>query len=435
MLKQLDWVLAEGPSGAGRARFGMVISGSDSLSWAKEYPYNNFTSPVVVHWKGSAPEQLIGLFQGQLRYFLDNIKILRRAELEIKDKYDPPKHDKELLSLDWDDLTDDEKDLIPPFLLVAERSDLNDLGWNSLNKILAGKIPVKVFLLDNATTGKNADYLADLAQTTSGLFSTIALKTAYVFQGSMGNIDHLFNGLLDGIGSSSPALFNLYATKRSEHTSSNVDWMPYASLALNSRVLPALRYNPAEKQGFLSGGISLEGNHEKESDWCTEDILIDGSEEPLKYTITWADWAFTQTKWFKEFTPINETNDTVQIAEFIQLEQKERKGKNPVIARGSGDGITYYLASNKVVEMTEAVLSNWNTLQEVAGLLVEFPNKLRDNVEAELNKKYQADLADLKAKYEADLLEQERNQTEIIRQKLKDKLVALTAMAHQNSSN
>jgi len=435
MLKQLDWVLAEGPSGVGRSRFGMVISGSDSLSWAKEYPYNNFTSPIVVHWKGSAPEQLMGLFKGQLRYFIDNIKILRRAELEIKDKYDPSIHDQELISLGWDDLTDEEKELIPPFILIAERSDLNDLGWNSLNKILAGKFPIKVFLLDNATTGKNADYLADLAQTTSGLFSTIALKTAYVYQGSMGNMDHLSDGLLDGIGSSSPALFNLYATKRNKHITTDVDWMPLASLALNSRALPALRYNPSEKEGFLSGGISLGGNRDKENDWFKEEVKLGDEDESFEYTITWADWAFTQNDWNAEFTVISKNEENLLLAEYITLDTKARKGKNPVIARGGDKGLQYYLVSEKVVSMTEAVLSNWNTLQEVAGLLVEFPTKLRDNVESELSKKYESDLSELKAKHQEDLQEQERNQTEIIRQKLKDKLVALTAMAQQNSSN
>ncbi len=430
-LKNLAWILSEGPGGVGRSRYGLLLAGSNSMAWAKQYPANHFTSPCVIHWEGSAPEQTLGLFYGQLRYLLDHIKLIRRAGLESKDKYDPSVHDLQIAELTWDDLSDSEKQLIPPILLIAERDDLNELGWNSLNKLLAEKYPVKVFLLDHMASPHQSP-IAALAQTNSGIFSTIGLKNAFVFQGGMGNIDHLFDGLMDGLDRSYPALFNLYATKFEKHGVAPIDNRPYASLALNSRAFPSLRYDPGEKNDFLSAAIKLEANKESKQDWVEEELAL-SSEESINYKISWADWAFTQSDWKNQFTPLEDDSSKLSVADYIQLDEKARKGILPVIIRADEKGLKYYAISDQVVKMTEAVLFNWNTLQELAGLLTEFPLKLREDVREELSKKYEQDAADLKKNYEQQLKEQEARQTEILRQQLKEKLVALSKMAQNKT--
>ncbi len=432
-LKSLKWALVEGPTGVGRSRYGMLVAGSDSMEWAKQYPVNNFANPAVIHWHGSAPEQALGLFYGQLRYLLDNIKLMRRAVLESKDKYDPQIHDVEIARLSWSDLTDDEKKLIPPVLLIAERNDLNETGWGSLNKLLAEKYPVKVFLLDPITSPNNAP-VVNLMQTTTSLFSSIALKNAFVYQGGMGNVNHLFNGLMDGLDKTYPALFNLYATKFEKHGVANINWLPYASLALNSRAFPSIIYDPHKKNNFLNGAINLNGNKSTKQDWVQEEVSLSNNNSPdedaktINYKITWADWAYTQISWKKEFTPVKTEvaqDSNVLIPEYIQLDAKSRKGKSPVIMRNGSNGVTHYAVSNKVVAMTEAVLSNWRTWQELAGLLTEFPAKLRAEVTKELSKKHEQEATELKNNYEQQLKEKEAAQTEVLRQQLKEKLVAL----------
>lgn len=426
-LKNLKWVLSEGPTGVGRSRYGLLLAGSNSMEWAKQYPANHFTSPCVIHWNGSAPEQTLGLFYGQLRYLLDHIKLMRRAELESKDKYDSSVHDLEIAELMWDDLTQAEKRLIPPILLIAERDDLNDSGWSSLNKLLSEKYPIKVFLF-NHIASPNKSPIADLAQTNSGMFSTIALKNTFVFQGGMGNIDHLFDGLMDGIDRSYPALFNLYATSYQKHGVANTSSVPFASLALNSRTFPSIRYDPGEKKDFLNGAINLDGNKANKLDWVLEEVPI-SNEETINYKICWADWAYIQSEWKNHFTLIEEDSSNVLVPDYIHLDENARKEKMPIIIRAGEQGLKYYAVSSKVVEMTEAILSNWNTLQELAGLLTEFPIKLRDDITKELTKKYEQEAVELKKNYEQQLKEQEAVQTELIRQRLKEKLVTLSRMA------
>jgi len=426
-LKNLKWALSEGPTGVGRSRYGMLIAGANSMDWAKQYPANNFTNPSVIHWNGSAPEQTLGLFHGQLRYLIDNIKLMRRAELESKDKYDPTLHDLEIANLNWSDLSDDEKKIIPPILLIAERDDLNESAWSSLNKLLAENYPVKVFLFDHIAS-PNHRPVASLNQTMSGMISSIALKNAFVYQGGMGNVDHLFKGLMDGLDKTSPALFNLYATKIEKHGVTSIDWSPYASLALNSRAFPSISFDPTESANFFGANINLDGNRNYSENWVKEQVAL-SEEETLGYYITWADWAYTQTNWDDEFTHIKEDDSNLAIVDYIQLDAKSRRGKIPIIMRNHESGLKYFSVSNKVVEMTEAVLANWNTLQELAGVIAEIPTHLKEELIKEMNAKHEEEIAALKKDYEQQLQEKEDNQTEILRQQLKNKLVALSNMA------
>ena len=117
------------------------------------------------------------------------------------------------------------------------------------------------------------------------------------------------------------------------------------------------------------------------------------------------------------------------------MDEKTRKGQVPVIVRADESGLKYYAVSDHVIEMSKAILSNWNMLQELAGTLIEFPLKLRAEVNKELSKKFEIEVAELKKTHEEQLKEQEASQTEILRLRLKEKLIALTVMAKNKPKN
>ena len=55
-----------------------------------------------------------------------------------------------------------------------------------------------------------------------------------------------------------------------------------------------------------------------------------------------------------------------------------------------------------------------------------FPEKLKNKVETDLQQKFDAEFEKIKVEYNTKLKEQERQQVEAIRKKLRDKLVQLT---------
>jgi pyruvate/2-oxoacid:ferredoxin oxidoreductase alpha subunit/ferredoxin len=432
-LKDLKWSLSQGPTGTGRSRYGMTIAGQKE--WLGEYPYNNFTSPTAIQWDGAAPELAMGLFQGTLRYLLDNIKIMRRAKLESKDKYDPNIHNEEIAGISWQELSDDEKAFTPPILVVGNQDAMSGRSGEGLSTLLAGDWPIKVVLVNNAYINPESDLSISTIKNTTTILSAMALKNAFVLQGSMGNPSDLYNGIFTGMTNAKPALFNIFAPDQNKHKLKGTEWSGLANMALNSRAFPSLRFNPEKEQNFLGSSLNLDANPEIDKNWHTESIpYLDGDEEKtIDYVITWADWAYTLKSWESQFSEYKEEDGAaLPMAEYIALEKEAREGKVPIIIRSKDKLLKKYKVSQKVVTASESILMVWNTWLELAGMLSEFPEELRKQVESELSKQYENDLTKAREEFNVQLKEQEKVQVESIRKKLKDKLVALSKQGSIN---
>ena len=424
-LKGLSWSLSEGPTGAGRARMGMSISTKDKFSWAKQYPYNPFISPTLNYQEEFSPEVSLGLLEGQMRNIIDNVKLIRRANLEIKNKYIPKEHDQDIAMLDWASLTDEERKLVPPVLFIVEQSQLAKVSFNSICRLLESGKPLKIIVLDDlAADPKSLDHEYSIS---SNLLSIIGLKKAHVYQGSTANPQALFNQLIEGISSTSPAYFRVFSPDPEAHNFKHSSWPVVSSLACKSRSFPFLTFNPEKYKGYLNSCIKIEDNPSPEKTWVNETLFL-GSEDADKtqtYDITWADWAFGQKKWTSEFKKEeNENGPYTPLSEYISA--PEPKG-TPVIFRVKEEKLIKYSVSNEIVRKTRLVKDSWNIIRELSGNLIEFPEKLSQHVESEFKEQYNTELEKIKLEYEGKLKEQKQIQVEELRKKLRDKLVQLTS--------
>lgn len=427
-LKNLHWLLTDGFTGIGRSRFGLTMINSKSADWIGEYPYNVFNSPVLLEWDNTNPEIAIGLFKGHLRHQLDNIKLIRRAELEVKDKYDPETHDLEIARLDWANLSDREKSIIPPIILVINKSADEQLNLSSLITVLSGEYPIKVLIINNDDSMR----IVGGPKQSTGLdlvLPTLALRNTYIFQSSFETSNYIFNGILSGIQQSSSALFNLYIPDN--HTGKAKHWSELASLARNTRTFPTLCCKPDHKSRYLNSSLDLSANPMQDEDWVTETLINieDNEEKSIEYKLTFADWAFTQKDLKHHFKTYEEgQGKAVPISEYLSIDDNSRQSLIPVIFWVDENGtLKKSSVSNPIIETTIRTLMDWNTLREIAGLITPFPQKLRDQVEKEMEEKHSKEIEGLKSDYETKLKEQERHQMEAVKKKLKDKLMALYA--------
>ncbi len=429
-LKDLQWTLTEGPTGVGRSRYGMLLSGSLGEQLA-QYPFNSFTVPTM-HWDSDAPAMSLGLFQGQMRYILDNIKLMRRAELESKNKYDADIHDAEIANLDWNNLSDDEKAIVNPMLVFADNAALSSASESGLNSILASNYPMKVIVIDNGIIEPNENAQAIASARFGTLLSAAALQNASLVQGSSANPKQLFNGMMKAINTNGPALIRIFAPDVKGHFIAPDAWYSLAPMALNSRMHPAFEFTANDESSYISSSFKLE-NPSDDSDWHSQELSYSEGEEEktMNYKVTWADWAYTLKSWKSHFEKY-EGDATCSVADYLALDANGRKSKTAVITRISSGEIQHYSVSDLVISVSESILNNWRSLQEIAGVLVEFPEKLRNEVEDEAAAKLEKELAQAKADYEQKLQEQEQVQADAIRRKLRDKLVSLAKQAKTN---
>ena len=425
-LKELRWLLTEGPNGMGRSRFGLALH-NGSLPGAA-YPFNPFTTPVIFDKNGVTAELAEGLFRGYLRHALDNLRLLRRARLEAKDQYQPDVHAPKIAALRWQDLEEGEKRLVPPMLLVGSRDSFLDKNFTQLNSLLAGDFPIKIIVLNDGQVSPHGDAAVNFSKNNTLLLSAMTLRKAFVFQGVMDGSKVLFNNLVKGLQRPGPAFFHLLAPDHGQHTA--VNWTALPTLALETRAFPFFRFDPAAQGGFLSMQTSLEGNPSATENWrgMKLDFSENDEQKSQTYTLTLADWLFTQVNWASQFRPaLEDEANTLTVAELLKLETSAREGKVAVIfTLGENGELQRWVASRQVVEASQAAENQWHTLREIAGTLTPYPEKLWKEAEAELTKKYEAKLADVRADYEEQLAEKEATVMADVKVKLREKLLALS---------
>ena len=437
-LKALLWAVREGPAGGGRARYGLLLAENEAMPWADDYPFNAFTSPVVWHWDGSAPERLLGLLNGQARHVLDAVRLLRRSTLEAKNKYRPELHDQEVGTLDWADLTEAEKELLPPALLLGDARLFSGQSHRVLAELLASGLPVKAIILDDAAVPAGGSAVACLAAAQTAWASAVTLQHTFLLKGNLAENPAGFEPLRDGLNRLEPALFHLLAPRPGQHTDEKAFWPKLSRLALQTRAFPSLYFDPDGQADYLASAINMEENPEPEADWVSTVLSYQEGETKKEqpYVLTYADWLFSLKAWQAYFQPFEpESGSPLPVAGYLSLDEKGQKGKVPTLFAVNEQGILeQYAVSPEVISATRQALRQWSSLRELAGLRSPFPQRAREELEKELTQKYEKEMAELKASYEAKFQEQEKVLMEEVRIKLRDKLLALSRKGQLLSS-
>lgn len=429
-LKELKWAMKEGPTGVGRTRYGLALDGA--MNWATDFPWNPFTTPAIVHWDGTSANLAKGLIQGQIRHFLDNIRILRRAELEAKDKYEPNIHNAEIAHLNWQQLTDEEKALIPPILLVVKRKNLSHQNPFALTDLLDQPWPVKVIVLDEGIppVDRASAWLSD---SNSQLIPAIALQKAIVVKSSLATPEHLFKGLRSGLNTDEPALFWLFTPDHTQHHIGAASWPRLSQLAWSSRAFGQLTYNPHREGTSFATKIKLDANPVPGEPWQISKLKYkeEDEEQTLDYPMTWADWAYTIEAWRDEFWPFQPSmGGPIWLADYLKFEEADRSDKIPVIARVGADGqLNRHVASSRVIAATEMCYQSWELLRDIAGEKTQFPERLRNQVIAELTEQFEAEKAQIQKDHTAEIASLEEEHLARIKAQLKEKLMALSSYA------
>ena len=446
-LKDLRWRYAEGPAGRGRTALGITNSTGCSSVWGSTYPYNPYPYPWTNHLFQDAPSIAIGIFEGHMRKMADGFTAVRKAELEIADAYDAAVHDRFFEAFDWRDFNDEEFKLCPPILTIGGDGAMLDIGFQNVSRLMASGKPIRVVVLDTqvySNTGGQActsgfhGQVSDMAAYGSARhgkeenrkeMSLIAMahRGTYVLQSSQALPSHLLGGVLRGLNSRRPAIFNIYSPCQAEHGLPDSGSAKAAKLSLESRAFPFLVYDPDRGKTFAER-LDLEGNPDPDENWPTYELSYtaeNGAEKTLSLPLTIADWAAGEPRFGKHFHTLPReawSDDQILFHEYLELSAEERQTKQPFIwAHAKDGGLARLSCSLEMVELAEDRLDFWNELRELAGtrLSERVTARLLRPVEREHEKKLKA----LTEDYERRLAELQANYPEQITQRIAEALV------------
>jgi len=407
-LQNVSWLLREGPSGVGRAPYGIVIAG-EGPQWVGQFPYNFFTVPVLLHSAGDFSNYAYGLVQGQLRHYLDNLRLLRRAALEVKGRYQPSEHDAALAALCWEDLSEDEKHGLPPLLLLF-------FGTNPIPEgVFKRSLPIVSVQISDGSFSTPSDL--ETALTGLRIHFLRGIPSA---QSSLANPGHFFQSVQTVLQGSSPAYLHLLAPEIPD-----LDILSASRIALQTRAFPMLLVNPNQETPELSEGLSLKGNPERDKDWVGSEMdysRLFGENKP--YTFTYVDWLnmLPGRESFVREQDIR-TSNPVQVSTYLDLAPEVAKGKIPLVVQtlpNRSVGQPFEVLPGAIA-LAQIARRNWNTLRKMSG----FEQEQKGRADIQMEARYQDEIRCLKQDFERQLKLAEEKWKGQMLEKLRDNLVQL----------
>jgi pyruvate-ferredoxin/flavodoxin oxidoreductase len=353
---------------------------------------------------GDAAQLSAGLVEGHLDETAELVRLLRLARLEI-DQPDGADWKREALaSLRWQDLSREELEICPPLVLLGSDEMLAGRGLSQLIWLLNSGLPVKVLVLSALHFGLLEAPTND-PRGNLGLLA-LAQRNAFVAQTSVANPNHLADSVLQALAFEGPALIQAYAPSPTKHGYPSSQTVSQAQSAVAARVLPLFRYDPAAA-GVFGSRISLDGNPA-----CDDALTRIGDGEQF---LTPADWARGQKRFDSQFKPLSDkASAPIALHEWLQLDDKSRAAKTPFVSAGEGEEEQRYSLSPALARVAAQCLANWQTLQELAGIVTPFTAQVEEKIRAEVAAEHQAELDAQKKAQDEQIREiQEKTQAEI----------------------
>ena len=352
---------------AGRARFVMTIDPDPDAFWSGTYPFNPHPQPWAAQEPGDAVGMAVALSEALARQTAAELSLCRRAEAEINDapleEAEPP---------GWDQLTDDERALVPRVLVLTRPGTASAEGmWN----VLARRMPITIALLDGdgiATADVNS-----AGARLDALVLALARDGRSVSQGSIGAPGHLIRSVVDSLAGHGPSLVRVYAPDPVTSGVAPERIAELARTAVEARAVPV--YAVSGRQLDTTGGktgpgiLSLDGNPDPDRAWAGAKLdVLDaaGTNSVLDVTRTVADWAAMQARFRRHFRVVSRghrSDRTRHLAAYLALDARAREGIQPYIdLRDQHGHHAIALVSREMTAMVERAASRWNDLQSAA---------------------------------------------------------------------
>lgn len=410
-LKDLEWLLKEGPGGTGSSFASMVLSLHEA-DWAGQFPLNHFTIPVILTAEQVTLGELIGLLQGQLRHWLDAMRLVRRGKLEAAGKYQPQTHNAALSALDWESLEPEERLWFPPLVVVLDASQFGGKGWSDLQELSFVSWPIKILVLDQV------EYQSPTAlrRRMTSLTGVARGHNLPVYRCTPALANQAAQGINAWLAAEGPALMHWFSPAMAGKSASEA-----ALRALRTRA-----FTVAAAEGT---GTSIDGNPAPEREWV--DTAVPMPDGTMVYAYTFADWLVTLPAWEGHFRPWRaEEGNAMALSAYLQAAPVGRKGRVPVVAKEttSPEGFTYWIPDSVVLTMVEVAAAEWAEWQAMAGERKAGASASSEALETALKEKHAADLANLRREFDNQLAQEQTKWLGKVKDQIRDKLLALSTM-------
>jgi pyruvate-ferredoxin/flavodoxin oxidoreductase len=223
-------------------------------------------------------------------------------------------------------------------------------------------------------------------------------------QSSQATPSHLIQNVLKGLQARRPALFILNTPCPPEWGLSDFGAPDAARLALESRAVPNIVFDPDAGTTF-SECMDLEGNPSPLDTWTSYELAYlddEGEEQMMTLPVTTADWALGEARFRGHFKKASGEEELIPFHEFVDMDVDEREdGTAFIYTVDAKRHLSKMTVSEEIVQLAEERLGHWAQLKEMAGLDVS--ENMRDAVTEGMTDELEARIAAITAEYEAKI--------------------------------
>jgi pyruvate ferredoxin oxidoreductase beta subunit len=272
-------------------RWGIVAATGCNTVYTSTYPYN----PYLVPWTNSlfenAPADAIGV------------------------------------RLRWDQMGWQDR----PLWCIGGDGAMYDIGFQSLSRLFASGLNIKVFVLDTQVYSNTGGQASTSSYTGQNTKMSVHGKTyggkqerrkeiaqiammhprTYVAQTTCAHVNHFYKAVLGALEFDGPAIISCYTTCQPEHGVADNMASEQARLAVDTRAFPLLIYDP-RKGNTIKERLSLQGNPAVKDDWFTNPKT---NEE-----VSFIDFARSEGRFAKHFDKDGNPSETLLWAKQERLE-------------------------------------------------------------------------------------------------------------------
>ena len=218
-----------------------------------------------------------------------------------------------------------------PLWCIGGDGAMFDIGFQSLSRMLASGLNIKVFVLDTQVysntggqaststfTGQNAKMsfhgkTIDGKQERRKEIAQIAMMhpRTYVAQTTCAHANHFYKAVLGALEFDGPAVVTCYTTCQPEHGVADHKAGDQARLAVDTRAFPLLVFDP-RKGSKLKDRLTLQGNPAVKADWYKNPKTGE--------TVDFIDFARSEGRFAKHFDRDGNPSDTLLRAKEDRLE-------------------------------------------------------------------------------------------------------------------
>jgi pyruvate-ferredoxin/flavodoxin oxidoreductase len=256
----------------------------------------------------------------------------------------------------------------------------------------------------------------------------MAHRGVFVMQSSQATPSHLIQNVLKGLQARRPALFIFNTPCPPEWGIADFGAPDAARLALESRAVPNIVFNPDEGTTF-SERLDLDGNPSPLDTWTSYELAYvdeEGEEQKMTLPVTIADWALGEARFRRHYTKANGEDELIPFHEFLEMDEEEREGETAFIYTVDDERhLSRVSVSKEIVQLAEERLRHWSQLKEMAG--IDVSENMRDAVTESLTEELDSKLETLKAEYEAKIAKLTTQYPQLIARRLAEGLLKASA--------